>query len=305
MCLTCVTPALTLHEGAQPEIFPEEAPAGGLFDDHRVGGRLTWTGCAGFLLEFEGCRIAFDPFVSNPRPLELLTRPAKPKVSLVRRTFGAVSAVFVGHTHFDHAMDVPVLAKDNPHTVVHGSATTAELCRRLGVPAHQVRPVADGERVTTGPFTVEAIGSRHGIVPIAGRVDVVDLKPDGVPRTAFRWPRGDVFAYRVEVAGRSFHLQTSAGIEDEPLRRQPPADVLVACLAARQGTPRYLERLGAQLRPKVLVPCHHDNFLRPISEPVRPVPRLDWPEFLGDVATLNSAYGTRLVRLPRGVPVEW
>ncbi len=308
MCLTCMSMlALTGSDGApaSPEVFTSQLPEPGWLAPEPVGGRITWTGCAGFVLEYDGERICVDPYASNPGPAALFLRPARPDVPLVRQTFGEVSAIFVGHTHFDHAMDVAPLAKAHQGTVVYGSDTTVEICRRQGMAADQLREVSDGHRTTVGPFTVEAIASRHGTVPYAGRVDVIGLRGRGLPRTAFRWPRGDVYAYRVEFGGRSVHLHTSAGIEDEPLRRQQPVDVLVACLAARQGTPRYLERLAGKLRPKVLIPCHHDNFLRPLAAPPRPVARLDWPDFLADAARLHQQYGTRLVRLPRGVPVPF
>ncbi|WP_436494709.1 MBL fold metallo-hydrolase [Actinokineospora sp. HUAS TT18] len=295
MCLTCVLPMLL---PAAPTPFPTAAPDAG-WAGREVGGRITWTGCAGFLLEVDGTRICFDPYASNPGVRDTLFRPARPNQALITETFGKVDAIFVGHTHFDHAMDVAPLALASG-CVVHGSATTTEICRRQGV--DRLHTVADGTKVEIGPFTVEAIASRHGKVPVAGRIDVLELSGTGMPRTVFRWPRGQVFAYRVEVGGLAIHLQTSAGIEDAPLARQEPVDVLIACLAARQGTDRYFQRLGEQLRPKVIVPCHHDNFFRPLSEPPRPVARLDWPAFLDDVAALSDAYGTRLVQLPRGVP---
>jgi L-ascorbate metabolism protein UlaG (beta-lactamase superfamily) len=300
---------------AAAEVFPAGIPEPGWLGRQPLGGFITWTGCAGFILELEGTRICFDPFATNPGALDLLLRPARSDTGLVRRTFGTVSAVFVGHTHFDHAMDVAALARANPRAnlganpranpggKVHGSATTTEICRRQGLPDEQLRTVWDGYRTSIGPFTVEAIESRHGVVPIASAIDTIELRGPGLPRTAFRWPRGEVYAYRVEVAGLSLHVQTSAGIADEPLARQQPADVLIACLAARQRTPRYLRRLGEVLRPTVLIPCHHDNFLRPLSSPPRPVAGLDWPGFLDDADGLRADYRTRLVQLPRGVPV--
>jgi L-ascorbate metabolism protein UlaG (beta-lactamase superfamily) len=302
MCLTCVLPLMV--SGPAP-VFPTTAPEPGWLGKAPLGGSITWTGCAGFVLEVAGERICFDPYASNPGLRDTLFRPARPDHALVERTFGQVSGIFVGHTHFDHAMDVAPLAKANPGCVVHGSSTTTEICRRQGVPDDQLHPVEDGEQVTIGPFTVEAIASRHGTVPFASRIDVIELRGEGMPKTVFRWPRGKVFAYRVEVGGLSLHLQTSAGIEDAPLARQQPVDVLIACLAARQGTEGYFRRLGERLRPKVIIPCHHDNFFRPLSEPPRPVARLDWPGFLDDVAQLTDAHGTRLVQLPRGVAVAF
>lgn len=287
------------------DIFPTAAPGPGWLATDPIGGTITWTGCAGFLFDVDDTRIAIDPFVSNPGFVDAFFRPARSDGPRVRRTFERVSAAFVGHSHWDHAMDVGAIARANPDAIVHGSETTAELCRRQGVSSDQVAVVRDGERVTFGPFTIEAVESRHGIVPLAHRFDVAELQGSGMPRTAFRWPKGAVFAYRVEVAGLSFHLHTSAGLEDAPFARQQPVDVLIVCLAARQGTPRYFERLGAQLRPKVVIPCHHDNFLRSLDEPPRAIPKLDWPEFLARVAELTDRYGTRLVQLPRGVAVQF
>lgn len=302
MCLACLTPMLAAPAAA-PEVFPTTAPEPGWLADEPLGGSITWTGCAGIILEFAGTRICFDPFVTNPGFRDAFFRPARPDAERVRTTFGGVSAAFIGHTHWDHAMDVATIAKANDSTVVHGSATTTEICRRQGVGEAQLHTVSDGETVTVGPFTVEAVASRHGIVPIASKIDVIELRGRGMPRTPFRWPRGQVFSYRVSFAGKTFYVHTSAGFEDEPFARQEPVDVLIACLAARQGTPNYLQRLGEQLRPRVFIPCHHDNFLKPIDAPPQPVPRLEWPAFLADLAELEQRHGTQLVQLARGVPV--
>ncbi len=304
MCVGCLAlPGLVLDPGSN-DIFPGDEPEPGLRLEP-VGGTVTWTGCAGFLIEFDGVRICFDPFVSNPGIADVFLRAAKPNAELVRSLIGPADAVFVGHSHWDHAMDVAEVAKLG--AVVHGSETTVELCRRQGIPESRLAAVTDGFTTTVGPFTISAIGSRHGIVPIFRHLDAPGLPKQGLPRAPIRWPMGEVFAYRVEVAGergaRSIHLHTSAGIEDAPLARQQPVDVLIACLAARQGTPDYFARLAEVLQPRVLVPCHHDNFLRPVQSAPKPVPRLDWPGFLGDVARMRERHGTDLVQLPRGVPV--
>ncbi|KAA0024621.1 MBL fold metallo-hydrolase [Antrihabitans cavernicola] len=304
MCLTCLGSAMMATPGiAAPEIFPDHAPAPRWLGDNAPTGSITWTGCAGLVFDVDGQRICFDPFVSNPGVVDTFARPARSDERRVRAAFGDVAAAFVGHTHWDHAMDVATVAADGAD--IYGSATTVEVCRRQGVAESQLHTVRDGSRVTVGPFTVDAIASRHGLVPIANKIDVIELRGKGLPRSPFRWPRGDVFAYRLEVGGTSVHIQTSAGIEDAPLQRQQPVDILFACLAARQGTPDYFDRLAATLQPRVLIPCHHDNFLVSQDKPPRPVARLDWPAFLDVAARLQRRYGTRLVQLPRGVAVAF
>lgn len=285
--------------------LPGGRGAGALARRPGSGGSLRWTGVAGIRLELDGTRIAFDPFVSRPGTLRVLFRRPRSDASLVAARFTDLDAVFVGHTHYDHALDVPEVARVSPRATVHGSLTTVELLHRLGVEGDRVSAVRDGTRVEVGPFAVTAVASAHGRVPVVGRFDRVTLRGAGVPRTPLGYPRGAVFAWRVEAAGRTFHLQGSAGLDERALARQQPVDALVACLAARHGTPRYLERLGAVLRPRVLMPCHHDHFLRPLSAPVRPVPGLDWPAFLDDAQALETAWGTRLHLPPLDRPIAW
>jgi L-ascorbate metabolism protein UlaG (beta-lactamase superfamily) len=285
--------------------FPD-APAPFPWPDGRAaGGTIRWTGVAGLVLEHGGTRVAFDPFVTRPGLFDVLFRRARPDRAAVREAFGGLDAVFVGHTHFDHAMDLPAVAEASPHARIHGSRTTVEACRRLGVPEASLVEVRDGSRHVVGRVVVEAVAARHGKVPVLGWIDRRDLPPDRTPRTPFRWPRGDVLAWRVAAGGRTFHVQGSAGLDDLALERQPPADVLVACLAARRGTPRYLERLAERLRPKVLVPCHHDDFFRPLSEAPRAVPGLAWDAFLEDAAALRRVHGTELWLPCRGAPSPW
>jgi len=306
MCIVCAfavaAPAPRVPDG---EIFPTDAAALPWPSGAPLGGSLVWTGVAGFVFELDGTRIAFDPFVTRPSLFATLFRRARTDDPAVVTAFSGLDAVFVGHTHYDHAMDVPAVAAASPRAAIHGSRVTTETMRRLGVPPARCVTVEDGRAVKVGPFTVEPIASEHGLVPLVRFVDRVELPREGVPRTPFRWPRGDVFAWRVEVGGRSFHLQGSAGLLDAPLARQRPCDVLVACLAARQGTPGYLARLGERLRPSLLLPCHHDDFFRPLSEPAAPIATLRWGAFRRDAAALEAAHGTRLVLPPRMRPLAF
>jgi L-ascorbate metabolism protein UlaG (beta-lactamase superfamily) len=272
-------------------------------DGEPVGGSITWTGVAGVVLDVDGTRVAVDPFATRPGLLDVLLRPAASDEGLVAQTFPEVDAVFIGHAHYDHLMDVPAVVAASPSAVVHGSATAIELCRRAGVDEERLRVVGDGDRVTFGPFRVEVIAAAHGVVPVFRHLDPGDLPVEGLPASPIRWPCGPVLAYRIEVGGRAFHLHGSAGIDGAALARQRPADVLLACIAARQGTPAYLARLGAALRPRLLIPTHHDDFTKPLAAAPRPVPRLDWDGFLEDAAALRREHGTRLHLLPRAAPV--
>ena len=305
MCLVCLLGFGGGERDAATAPFPALAEPFPLEGAQALGLHVTWTGVAGFVLERAGTRIAFDPFASRPGLLATLLRRPRSDDAAVARHFGGLAAAFVGHAHHDHAMDLPALAAASPEARIVGGPTVVELCRRQGVAGARLETARDGARFQVGPFTVEAVGAEHGVVPLVRFVDRATLSEHGLPCTPFRYPRGEVFAWRVEVLGRSVFLQGSAGLKDGSLLRQPPADVLVACLAARAGTPRYLERLGERLRPRVLVPCHHDDFFRPLSELPRPIATLRWSAFLDEAARLGQAYGTKLWRPVRLATASW
>ena len=305
MCFACFLGTQGSPAPGAPDPFPTVAAAFPLGEANALGVTATWTGVAGLVLERGGTRIAFDPFVSRPGLWATLARRPRPDEAAVARHFGGLAAAFVGHAHHDHAMDVPAVARASPAARIVGGAVVCDLAQRLGVEPGRCEPARDGARIRVGPFTVEAVASRHGRVPLVRHFDRVHLRAAGAPRTPFRYPRGEVFAWRVEVDRGTIHVHGSAGIDDHTLARQAPADVLVACLAARRGTPRFLERLAARLKPRVLVPCHHDDFFRPLGEPARPIRTLDWKRFLHEAAVLGHEHGTRLWLPPRGVACAW
>src|SRR5262249_59273961 len=131
-------------------------------------------------------------------------------------TFAGLHAVFVGHAHHDHAMDVAEVAAVSPRARLHAGSTALELFARQGVARERLVACEDGAVESVGPFRVEAIRSRHGVVPVLGRVDRLRAPRRGLPWAPFRWPRGEVFAWRVEAQGLAFPGQGSAGLPDPP-----------------------------------------------------------------------------------------
>src|SRR5438105_1073191 len=211
MCLLCALAAIAPAGAASPseDVFPAEPAPFPWPDGKEIGGRLTWTGVAGFVIEAAGTRIAFDPFVSRPGLFATLFREPAPDRGEIARAFAGLDAAFAGHTHYDHAMDLAEVAAVSPKATLYGSRTTVEACRRLGVPPSRLVVAEDGSAFTVGPFRVEAVRAAHGLVPVARWFDRMDLPATGMPRTPFRWPRGEVFSWRVEVGGRSLHVQGS------------------------------------------------------------------------------------------------
>jgi L-ascorbate metabolism protein UlaG (beta-lactamase superfamily) len=230
------------------------------------GLELTWLGTAGFRLAYQGVVVWIDPYVTRLSLVDLLRRRAvPPSQEAIGRWIDRADAVLVGHTHFDHALDVPAIAKRTA-CKVYGSQSLANLMHlyQLGDQAVVVEPKQDYE---VGPFKFHFVPSQHsklqlGLgVPASGELTCDHL--DHLTPQAYRC--GQVWGIYIEVAGMRFYHQGSADfIEDELADRN--VDVFLCGIAGRRFTPKYVERIVAKLAPSMIVPAHYDDFFRPLED---------------------------------------
>jgi L-ascorbate metabolism protein UlaG (beta-lactamase superfamily) len=243
-----------------------------------MGLDLEWLGVSGYRLTYEGASLFVDPYVSRvPLRSLLLRKLALPDPQMLDRYVtapGPVVGVLVGHTHFDHAVDAPAIARRH-RTKAYGSASLAHLMRLHGLGGHAVE-VSPHKPYELGPFVVRFVPSRHSKllfgrkVPMDGPLTCDHL--DGMAPGAYRC--GAVYGIRIDVAGVSLYHQGSANLDDKELR-DGPVDVFLAGIAGRQVTPRYWERILPRLDPRVVVPTHYDNFFSPLGRRQDFVRRVD------------------------------
>ena len=273
------------------EVAPLDLPAGLEVD---------WLGVSGYRLTYEGVTVFVDPYVSRvPLRSLLLRRRTLPDEDLISRYVdapGAVAGVLVGHTHWDHAVDAPAIAR-RFGAKAYGSSSLGHLMRLHGM-GDSVVEVTPNRPYEIGPFVVRFVPSRHSKlllgrrVPFAGELTCDHLH--GLVPSAYRC--GDVWGIRIEVAGTTLYHQGSADLEDSQLRDEP-VDVFLAGIAGRGVTPRYWERILPRLDPAVVVPTHYDDFFAPLGEDlglVRGAKVAELPREIGGVSR-----DARLAALPR------
>ena len=261
---------------------------------------ISWLGVSGHRLTYEGTSIFIDPYVSRvPLRSLLLRRTAIPDVALIDRyasVAGRVAGVLVGHTHFDHAVDAPAIAR-RYGAKAYGSASLGHLMRLHGVGDLAVE-VEPHRRYELGPFVVRFVPSRHSKllfgrkVPMDGELTCDHL--DGLAPGAYKC--GTVYGIRIDVAGSSLYHQGSANLDDAELPSES-VDVFLAGVAGRNFTPRYWERTLPRLDPRVIVPTHYDNFFSPLGRPQDFVRRVELAALPAEIAAAST--DARLAALPR------
>ena len=236
--------------------------------DLPAGLELQWLGTAGFRLTYEGTTLLIDPYVSRTGLRRTLSSaPLLPDPSLVDRLLPRADAVLVGHTHFDHAVDVPAVARRDG-AAVYGSSSVEHLLGAHGL-AGQAVVVEPHRRYEVGPFTVSFTPSVHSklllglVVPSDGELTCDCL--DDLKGGAYRC--GQVWGITVEVAGTTLYHQGSANLVDDEVRSRD-VDVFLCGIAGRVYTHDFVPRVLRALRPKLVVAHHHDDFFRPLDGPM-------------------------------------
>ena len=174
-----------------------------------------------------------------------------------------LSAILVGHTHVDHALDVPAFARQSDCAIL-GSRSLDTLLRAHGLP-DRVRVCRAGETLALGEdLSVRTIASAHGRV-VLGRVPypgevAADLRP---PLRAGAYRHGTVYAFKVELGGRTLVHVGSAHV---PPARIGPCDVLFVCVSGWRRVPDFVPRLLEAVQPEGVVPFHWDDFTAPLRE---------------------------------------
>ena len=253
-----------------------------------AGTSIEWLGTAGFRLSCEGTTILIDPFLTRRGLGETLGSPSvRTDPDVVARLAPDADAVLLGHCHFDHAMDVPELARRG--AAVYGSSNVVRLLGLHGLAdtAVEVDPQAVYE---IGPFTVRFVPSRHSklvlglAVPSDGELTCDSL--DSLSSSAYRC--GQVYGIHIEVDGTTiYHLGSADLIDDE--YRLGPVDLLLCCIAGRSMTRRFTPRMLSTFDPSLVVPHHLDDFFAPIDAPMGLSLNIDVSGFVDDVRRVDPS----------------
>jgi L-ascorbate metabolism protein UlaG (beta-lactamase superfamily) len=267
--------------------------------DLRAGLELEWLGVAGYRLTYRGQTIYIDPYISRVTLGALLRgRAALADTALHERWLrpaGEVLGVLVGHTHFDHAIDVPAICARHGCSA-YGSASLAQLMRLHGQ-LDQAVEVSPHAPLQLGPFTVTFVPSVHSKLLLGYRVpsdgELTCEHLDALSPTAYRC--GQVWGIHVEVAGMSFYHQGSANLLDDEIRHRG-VDVFLAGIAGRRFTADYWPRILRALQPRVVVASHFDDFFRPLDGPAGFSLNVNLAAFPEEIGGVSREFGVAALR---------
>ncbi len=244
----------------------------------RAALQLTHLGAAGWEITDGERVILLDPYLSRLRVSGQFGTIATPAVAGdTRRIFGPddelvpdpaavdrhiTRADFIlhSHSHFNHTLDMPAIAR-RTGAVVIGTESTTNLARAGGVPEAQLISVRGGEDFALGGFSVKVIPSLHSALNGKRFFD-----SRVVPRD-FRGPRrlrddveGGTLAYLLRLAGHEIVWFGSMNYIEREVEGLRPDVAMIAAARQRLEIHDYTGRLMRALGlPRLVFATHWDE----------------------------------------------
>lgn len=268
--------------------------------------QVTYLGVGGIAIRRGGSTLLFAPFYSHPSVWRVaLALPLHPDADRVRALLPPLSdvrAILVGHAHYDHLLDLPVVLEQTPDAVVYGNATASHLLapflgreRRVALDAAADRPGAPGPWTAVDGGRVRVLAIESGHAPQIGPIELFEGRVEedrrAPPRSAWGWKRGRPLAFLVDWLDEGgdvrfrLHYQDAAsepplGIPTRERLAEAPVDLAVLCVGGSAGADGYPRAVLEALRPRHVLLGHWEDFFRDPGEPARVVRGTDLADFL-------------------------
>jgi L-ascorbate metabolism protein UlaG (beta-lactamase superfamily) len=265
--------------------------------------RATWLGVSTVLLDDGETAVLTDGFFSRPGPVRVLlgrVRPDRRRIlaALTRAGIDRLAAVFVVHSHYDHALDAATVAELTGARLL-GSASTRHIARGHGFPLDRFDEVALGEPVSFGAFLLTALPARHTPGDLSpGRIDA-PVRPAARARD---YRTGECFSLHVRHGDDAVVVHASTHFLPGALAGKR-ADVVflgIALLTRQDEDFRdaYWRETVTATGARRVVPVHWDDFTRPLDRPLRAIPHPldDVPRSLAWLQARADVEGVELVR---------
>jgi L-ascorbate metabolism protein UlaG (beta-lactamase superfamily) len=262
-------------------------------------------GTSTLLISDGATRLMCDGFFSRPSWLRLLATPLEPdeariQAALAQGDVTTLDAVFVAHSHHDHAMDAGRVAA-RTGALLYGSASTHQIARGDGLAPERMRLLQPGQAQVIGSFTLTAFETPHSPEPVfPGFI----TEPFKFPARLSQFKEGQSYSFLLEHARGNLLIVPSANYRPGAFAGVK-ADTVVLGIGGlgRQSNDfvqAYWRETVVQTGAKRVVPVHWDDFGLGLDEPLQAMPyALDRVDLgLSRLQELAASHGVE-VQMPR------
>ena len=243
--------------------------------------RVTYFGTTMLMLDDGKSCLLFDCHTSRPPMAKMVFGRIETDTALAdqlidRYDMKRIAAIFISHSHHDHVLDLPYFARA-AEAEVYGSESTLNVARGGKVPEDRLH-LFGKKWVGIGSFRVRIIPSIHSKAhwyndDLGQTID----RPLAQPARKKEYKEGGSYDFLVENRGRTYLIRPSFNYIKGQLDGIS-ADVLFLGIAglgkADEETKRiFFAETVEKVSPKMVIPLHWDNFLKPLTKQSYLLPR--------------------------------
>ena len=245
--------------------------------------QLKYLGTAGWEISDGRTTILIDPYLSrlhmtapnddvlpgDPRPRFTPADAAQSDTAAIDAHIQRADFILITHTHTDHALDVPYIARKTGATVI-GTESARNLARAYGIPADKLIVARGGDDLELDGWSVRVIPSLHGILR---RAPFLRRDPNAPPQPAVipidvqaplhlnQFAEGGTLAYLIRIGGRQILVFGSMNYIEREVEGLRPDVALVGAMPERREIHDYTSRLLKAIGyPRMVLPTHWDRF---------------------------------------------
>lgn len=245
--------------------------------------KVTFFGTTTLLFDDGKDQILFDCHFTRPSLVKYIAGSEMTDTKLADELLALhkvdrLKAIFVSHTHHDHVMDVPYVAKKTGATV-YGASSAMNVCRGQDVDGKQLVEYHAEDSFTIGDYKIKVIKSLHSRPTILNNDlgQTID-EPLKQPCKLRDYKEGGSYDFYVEHQGKKYLIRPSFNYIEHQLDGYT-CDVLFLGVAglgkADEATEtKFFEETVAKTKPQLIIPLHWDNFFSRLDVPARGMIRL-------------------------------
>jgi L-ascorbate metabolism protein UlaG (beta-lactamase superfamily) len=274
-----LTYALSVYE--EPPVDPQWAVRG---SDRIPPGAVTvrFSGTATLLFSDGETQWMTDGWFTRPGPLRLILGKIGPDLQAIEAGLAAnrvteLAAVLPLHSHYDHAMDAPEVAR-RTGALLLGSESTTNIGRGWNLPESQMQVLVDRQSVRLGQFVITPIESRHFEFPdpaVRERAlgEPLINTPLVPPVRMLEYRVGTAYVLHVSHPKGSWLIVGSAGYVEGALQGFSADTVFLGVGGLGSQTADYMENFWREtvtaVAPSRIIPIHFDSLTAPVAGPFR------------------------------------
>lgn len=288
-----------------PEIIPQKSDVTfSILPNASNELNIVYLGAGNLVLERNGEAIITDPFFSNQKLLKLLGNvKTKPLLFSTWKTNyeyflspAVVKAGLVSHTHYDHAMDLPLLLEKRYFTnmnTLYGNDYLPKILKNFDNEGTRLATLTDDQIFDP---TSQSDAS-YKWISVTPRIRFLPILSNHAPHTkkklymdkplnaeyfeehliysnsktkAFKWSTGSTYSFLVDFMDTDtlrVFIQTSAsqypyGFPPEAELIRKKVDLAILCYASAPNVEMYPNKLLEKILPKKIMLVHWEDFFR-------------------------------------------